>query len=197
MGLLEMQSDDFEDSAGANIMAYALALGSFTRKQAYLMLPQKKNETVDRLLFRMQKIGWIFPDPLDADRFTSSPLIEFEEDIATALWPVLIHKGDALPETASSFWVGRGRYPAAVSYLLDGKFYDVMLLAEETKGVLIYVDREYEQEKEENCGEHKYLFILPNEALIKKLPRIRAPHYFVLVDETDDENPVKFIKDGK
>ena len=197
MGLLEIQNNDFEDTAGANIMVYALALGSFTRKQAYLMLPQKKNETVDKLLFRMQKTHYIFADPLDNDCFTSSPLIEFDDDIATALWPVLIHKGDILPDTNPGFWVGRGRYPATISYLLNGKFYDVMFLTEKTKGILIYVDREYEQEKEAGSGEHKYLFIIYNETLIKKLPKISAPHYFVLVDEDNDENPVRFIKGGE
>lgn len=195
MGILqEREKDEFTETLGGIVMNYAETLGSFTRQQAYLMITERSNQTVDKLLYRMKKMNWIWQIEGSEDRFTLSPMAPFDEDMAKALWPVLVHKGD-VPAGSGRLWIGKGSCPAKISYLLDGKFYDVILLGEENRAVLIYVEREYETEKDGRKGVHKYVFVVPERDFIKTLPKIEAPHIFAVVDEENEREPVSFLED--
>ena len=177
------------------IREYAEECRCFTKNQAYYMCPGYPAEMVERVLRKMERDHKIYSGSLENDHFTTSRFDGFDATSARCLWPVLVHKEDAVIGETANYWLVKGKGPFAYSYLLNGAAYDVMYLNDNNKAGLIIIDRMYEEEREANSGEHKYIFVIDSEEYIDTLPVIEAPHLFAIIHEDNEESPVEFISD--
>lgn len=171
----------FLKEIGKPIMDYAKASGSFTKEQAYLMVPQKHFSTIDKALNTMRRNRNIF---MKGDRYyVVNPKAEPDYNMIRCLWVLLDMKGDELPNS-KNFWISRASNPAYLSYVKNQILYDIVPVNKGEAATIAYIDAQYINEKE-NYSEaaHKYIIVVPREDVLETLPQMSAPHIYAVVHD--------------
>jgi hypothetical protein len=163
------------------IIEYAEKCKSFTKEQAYLMLPEKHFSTIDKVLAGLKTQRRLF---LKGERYyVANPKADPDYTMINCLWVLLDMKGESYPNTAD-FWLGDAIKPSYISYVKNGIQYDIIPVDRGSEASISFFDRQYVSEVTDFPDtKHKYILVVPNEDILEYLPTMKAPHLYAVVNE--------------
>lgn len=176
---------------GAIILNYAKQSGVLTKEQAYMMLPQKHYQTIDKVLNGLRVERTLF---LRGDRYyVINPMkqqLSMEDyQMIKCLWVLLDLKGDAvLKDSNSNFWLTSAEKPAILSYVKSNVLYKIVPVDRGEEIKLKALETAYKNELEQYPeSKIKYIIVVPNIETLEYMPEVDIPHIFAIVTDIPDE----------
>lgn len=150
-----------------NVIKWLSQYGALPRRQIINLLNKPKESTSQKIIRNLLVRGEIVEQ--EAGYFYALDNYQkVNERTVTAVW-VLLHYADKVKADAHY----RASFPAELYFLMDNQDYEIIVL---------YEDEEYKLRHLNKSNGTKYIIVVPNLEIAKKLPLLDVPHLFATVN---------------